>query len=191
MKLLERLMYGARSLREIGPDARPFEALAQALPRFGYRAAVVMELAKEHLIRFGWEKQTGPRFGALWVSTDDLDFRLEVVSDYRPFLSRLQVAQRLRIPVAVLMEWAHQGFIPYVREKGLGWQFNRIDVAAFTRRYLMIQDAAFLLDASIYMMQQLMKNGLLKPVSGPSIDGCKRLLFDRTDVEQLCLSRRG
>ena len=190
MKLLERLMYGARSIREVGPYARPFESLAQVLPRFGYRAATVIELAKEHLIRFGWERQAGPQFGTLWVSTDDLDFRLEMVSDDRPFLSRLQVAQQMCIPVAVLMEYAQQGFIPFVREKGLGWQFSRIDVAAFTSQYLMIQDAAFLLDNSIYTMRQLMKNGLLKPVSGPSIDGCKRFLFDRADVEQLSLSRK-
>lgn len=54
--------------------------------------------------------------------------------------------------------------------------------------YLVIQEAAFLLDASIYTIQQLMKNGLLQPVSGPGIDGCQRLLFERADVEQLCFS---
>lgn len=189
MKLLESLIYGARSIREIEPYARPFGELAQILPRFGYRAAVVMELAKEHLIRFGWERQTGPQFGTMWVSTDDLDFRLEMVSGDRPFLSRLQVAQQMCIPIAVLMEWAQHGLIPFVREKGLGWQFSRTDVAAFTSRYLVIQEAAFLLDASIYTIQQLMKNGLLQPASGPGIDGCQRLLFERADVEQLCLSR--
>jgi hypothetical protein len=188
-RLLERLMYSARPIREIQPYARPLADMAQALSYYGYRAATVMQLAWEQLIRVSWERQPGPQSGRLWVSTEDLDFRLELLCDDRPFFSRVQAAHQLSVPVANLMEWESKGLISCSREEGLGWQFNRADVERFDAQYVLLREAVSLLDVSTYMVQQWMKKDCLSPISGPSIDGCKRLLFRRSDVEQLCLSR--
>lgn len=187
-RLLERLMYSARPIREIQPYARPLVEMAQALSYYGYRAATIMQLAWEQLIRVSWERQPAPQSGRLWVSTEDLDFRLELLCDDRPFLSRVQAARQLCVPVANLMEWESKGLISCSREKGLGWQFDRADVERFDAQYLLLTEAASLLDVSTYMVRQWMKKDRLSPVSGPSIDGCKRLLFRRSDVEQLRLS---
>jgi predicted site-specific integrase-resolvase len=117
-----------------------------------------------------------------------LDFRLELLFDDRPFLSRVQAAHQLCVPVANLMEWKSKGLISCSREKGLGWQFRRADVECFEAQYMLLTEAAFLLDVSVCTVRQWMKNDRLFPVSGPGVDGCKRLLFRRADVERLRLS---
>jgi predicted DNA-binding protein (UPF0251 family) len=63
VELLERLMYGARPIREIQPYARPLAEMVQVLSHYGYRAAAVIQLAWEQLIRFSWERQPGSQLG--------------------------------------------------------------------------------------------------------------------------------
>lgn len=188
MKLLERLTYGAVSCRTSEPYIRCLSDMAHLFPRFGYRAATVMQLAKEERIRFGWHPPSSPHGGALWVSTEDLDFCLEQLPGDRSFISCLQFAHQMRVPPAILMGWVNKGLIPVTREQGLGWQFSRTDVTRFTARYVLLEEAATLLGMSLYKVQRAMKDGYLCPISGPRIDGCIRLLFQRADIEQWKLS---
>lgn len=188
MALLDRLMYGAAALREMQPDTLFLSDMAPTLARFGYRPATVMHLARKHLIGFGWENQPGPHFGAFWVSTEDLDFQLDLLPEDRPYLSRSQAARRLQAPVATLMEWSRHGLIPCVREPGVGWQFACTDLERFMAQYVLLEEAASLLGVYNYKLRQWMKKGRLSPVCGPSVDGCRRPLFRRADVERLLLS---
>jgi hypothetical protein len=189
MSLLDRLMYGTVSKGALQPDTGFLSEMAATLARFGYRPASVMHLARKHLIRFGWEKQPGPYFGAFWVSTEDLDFQLDLLPEERPYLSRLQAARRLQVPVAILMEWSLHGFLSFVREPGAGWQFARAELDRFTAQYARLEETARLLGVSNYTLRQWMKKGRLFPICGPSVDGCQRPLFHRTDVKRLLLSR--
>lgn len=189
MELLDRLMYGAAAVREMQPDTRFLSDMVHTLSHFGYRPATVMRLAGEHLIQFGWESQPGPQFGAFWVSTEDLDFQLELCPGDRPYLSRLQLARRLQVTVAALMEWSHLGLIPGVRAPGVGWQFACSDVERFAAQYVLLEEAASLLGVYSYRLRQWVKKGRLSPVCGPSVDGCQRPLFRRSDVERLQRSR--
>ncbi|MBK6709947.1 MAG: TniQ family protein [Chloroflexi bacterium] len=190
MSLLDRLMYGGTSRGALQPYTGFLDEIAPTLIRFGYRPAMVMHLARKHLIRFGWENQPGPHFGAFWVSTEDLDFQLELLTDDRLFLSRVQAAHRLQVPVAILMAWSGRGLIPCLREKGMGWQFARADVEQFAAQYVVLEEAAYLLGIYSQTLRLWVKKGLLSPISSRGIDRCQRLLFRRADVEQLRLSRR-
>ncbi len=190
MTLVERLTYGTGMIRELEPYTNFLSDLAPTLFHYGYRPAMVMELAGKHLIRFGWERRPGPYFGALWVSTEDLDFQLERLPEARPFLSRRQAARQLRVPVAILMQWSHCGLIPSLRERGVGWQFTRTDVEHFAAQYVVLEEAAHLLGIYSQTLRLWVKKGDLSPISGRGIDGCQRLLFRRADVERLCLSRQ-
>ena len=189
MSLLDRLMYGVTSRGALQPYTGFLDEIAPTLIRFGYRPAMVMHLARKHLIRFGWENQPGPQLGAFWVSTEDLDFQLELLMDDRPFLSRAQAAHQLRVPVAILMAWSYHGLIPCLREKGMGWQFDRADVEQFAAQYVVLEEAAYLLGIYSQTLRLWIKKELLSPISGRGIDRCQRLLFRRADVEQLRLSR--
>ncbi len=189
MSLLDRLMYGVTSRGALQPYTGFLDEIAPTLVRFGYRPAMVIHLARKHLIRFGWENQPGPQCGAFWVSTEDLDFQLELLTDDRPFLSRAQAARQLRVPVAILMEWSGHGLIPCVRERGTSWQFDRADVEHFAAQYVGLEEAAYLLGRYSETLRLWIKKGLLSPISGRDIDGCQRLLFRRADVQQLHLSR--
>jgi predicted site-specific integrase-resolvase len=189
MSLLDRLMYGVTSRAALQPHTGFLSEMAPMLARFGYRPAMVMQLARKHLIRFGWENQPGPQLGVFWVSTEDLDFQLELLTDDRPFLSRAQAAHQLRVPVAILMAWAHHGLIPCLRERGMGWQFARADVEQFAAHYVVLEEAAYLLGIYSQTLRLWIKKGLLSPISGRGTDRCQRLLFRRADVEQLRLSR--
>lgn len=188
MVMLERLLYGA-SLRKLELDTRYLSEMAPALIRYGYQPAAVIQLARKHLIRFGWERQPGRQFGTFWVSTEDLDCQLELLVEDRPFLSRWQAARQLQVTVAALMNWSQQGFIPYVWEPGMGCQFSREDLAAFMDRYVILEEAAYLSGVYTATLQRWIKKGCLSPVSGRDIDGCHRPLFLRADVERLRLSR--
>jgi hypothetical protein len=66
MSLLDRLMYGVTSRAALQPHTGFLSEMVPILARFGYRPAMVMQLARKHLIRFGWENQPGPQFGAFW-----------------------------------------------------------------------------------------------------------------------------
>lgn len=189
MSLLDRLMYGVTSRGALQPNTVFLSEIAPMLICFGYRPATVIHLARKHLIRFGWENQPGPQFGAFWVSTADLDFQLEQLTDDRPFLSRAQAAHQLRVPVAILMAWSHHGLIPCLRERGMGWQFARADVEHFAAHYVVLEEAAYLLGIYSQTLRLWIKKGILSPISGHGIDRCQRLLFRRADVEQLRLSR--
>jgi hypothetical protein len=189
MSLLDRLMYGVTSRAALQPHTGFLSEMVPILARFGYRPAMVLQLARKHLIRFGWENQPGPQFGAFWVSTEDLDFQLELLTDDRPFLSRAQAAHQLQVPVAILMAWSGCGLIPCFRERGMGWQFTRADVEHFAAQYVVLEEAAYLLGIYSQTLRLWIKKGLLSPISGRGIDRCQRLLFRRADVEQLRLSR--
>lgn len=188
MTLLDRLMYGTVSKDALQPDTGFLAEMAPTLARFGYRPASVIHLARKHLIRFGWENQPEPHFGAFWVSTEDLDFQLELLPEERPYLSRLQAARRLQVPVAILMEWSLHGFLSFVRAPGAGWQFARAELDRFTAQYARLEETACLLDVSNHTLRQWMKKGRLSPICGPSVDGCQRPLFRRADVERLLIS---
>ncbi|MCZ7674189.1 MAG: hypothetical protein M5U34_47210 [Chloroflexi bacterium] len=189
MSLLDRLMYGVTSRGALQSHTSFLSEIAPTLVRFGYRPAMVMHLARKHLIRFGWENQPGPQFGAFWVSTEDLDFQLELLTDDRPFLSQAQAARQLQVPVAILMAWSGRGLIPCFSERGVGWQFARADVEQFAAQYVVLEEAAYLLGIYSQTLRLWIKKGLLSPISGCGIDLCQRLLFRRADVEQLRLSR--
>lgn len=191
MALLKRLMFRIASMREIQPYARPLSDMVDALAYYSYRPATVMQLAQEHLIRFAWQPR--PSRGrldrdVLWVSTEDLEFYLELLEDDRPFITCLQLAHQMYLPPTTLVEWARKGLLPGAREPGLGWQFDRADVAAFTNRYILLYNAACQLKVSDYRLQRWVQQGRLSPASGPTIDGCSRVLFYRAEVEQLSLS---
>lgn len=190
MTLVERLMYGAGAIRELQPYTNYLSDMAPTLFHYGYRPVMVMELARKHLIRFGWDRQPGPRFGELWVSTEDLDIQLDLLPEARPFLSRAQAAHQLHVSATVLMQWSHRGLIPCFRERGLGWQFARADVERFAAQYVVLEEAAYLLGIYSQTLRLWIKKGVLSPISGRGIDGCQRPLFRRADVEQLRLSRK-
>jgi hypothetical protein len=95
----------------------------------------------------------------------------------------VQAAHQLCVPVANLMEWKSKGLISCSREKGLGWQFRRADVECFEAQYMLLTEAAFLLNASVCTVRQWMKNDHLFPVSGPGIDGCFTRLVSVVDRE--------
>lgn len=186
--LLDRLMYGTVSKGALQPYTGFLSEMAPTLARFGYRPATVIYLARKHLIRFGWEKQPGPHFGAFWVSTEDLDFQLDLLPEERPYLSRSQAARRLHVPVAILIEWSLHGYLSFVREPGTGWQFARAELDRFTAQYARLEETAWLLGVSNYTLRQWVKKGRLSPICGPSVDGCQRPLFRRPDVERLLIS---
>lgn len=187
LALLTRLTYHVAPLREIQPFARPLSDMAEALTHYGYRPATVVQLAQEHLIRFAWERRPLGR-DVLWVSTEDLELRLELLDDNRPFITCLQLAHQWHLLPTTLAEWARKGLLPGTREPGLGWQFDRADVATFAHRYILLHQVAFQLKVSTSRLQRWVQQGRLPPVSGPAIDGCSRILFHRADVEQLSLS---
>ena len=114
--------------------------------------------------------------------------RLELLDDNRPFITCLQLAHQWHLLPTTLAEWARKGLLPGTREPGLGWQFDRADVATFAHRYILLHQVAFQLKVSTSRLQRWVQQGRLPPVSGPAIDGCSRILFHRADVEQLSLS---
>jgi hypothetical protein len=127
------------------------------------------------------------RLADLRFAETDIRACVEAVKGEKGWMSRQDIVGEMGLArKESLSEWIAVGFLAPVAVHAQVQYFDRTTVEAFIRDHVTVRQAAEMLDqqyrARIY---DLITEGLLKPVSGPAIDGCFRYLLRRTEVERL------
>lgn len=126
------------------------------------------------------------RLADLCFTEMDIRACIEAVKAERGWLTRQEIAAQMGLArIESLSEWIAVGFLAPVAVHAQVQYFDRATVAGFIEDHLLIQQAAEMLDKHRGRIYELITAGLLKPISGPGIDGCFRYLLRRAEVEHL------
>ena len=107
------------------------------------------------------------------------------IQEQNGWVTRLWVAKKMGVKDVIVTKWARSGLIKSQTHCGSAVYFDRYEMEKFASEHIFSDAVARRLKRSVLTIQQWAKVGKLKPVSGPSIDGCHRYLFRLQDLIKL------
>lgn len=89
-----------------------------------------------------------------------------------------------------MKRWRERGLLKPIASYSKLPYYDRIQLDEFMVEHVFNDDAIQILGIGYKALRGWIQNGRLEPVSGRRIDGCRRYLFRRKDLERLASEHR-
>jgi TniQ len=122
---------------------------------------------------------------ALWFKPEVVADLSEAVKNEREWMNLQETEACLGVGRSVLHHLIKTGLLQPTVAFGPKKLFSRKDVLALRDRYTPTQQAAALLNIPVQYIFSLIQQGLLVPLSGPSVNGHNHYVFDRAQLMAL------
>jgi len=101
------------------------------------------------------------------------------------WISKSDTERVLKVKPPVLARWVESSLLAPIATVAHCIYFNREQVFRFYDVYVFSEEAAIMLGVGVLTVQKWVRNGRLRAVSGPQIDGNHNYLFRREEVKQI------
>ncbi len=112
----------------------------------------------------------------------DIDVSHDATLAEKGWLSRVQVLKRLKIRNETLVKWMEAGLLVPAHVFAKALYFDKAMIEGFESDHIGSKEAAELLGIKINTVDSWVHLGLLRAVSGPSIDGYRAYIFNRESL---------
>ena len=111
------------------------------------------------------------------------DGKVQAEAEEKGWVKYEQVAQRMGVDISSVLLWAGSGLLSPVGSSAHYFEPDVVD--EFVAGHILSREAAEILNIRKPLLRKWIRQRRLACVSGPSIDGGKRYLFQRQEVERL------
>ena len=112
---------------------------------------------------------------------------LEEAKADKGWISHNEIARRMGVKAPSVSRWIESGLLSPVVACGSAYYFEQDIAEAFITGHVFIDVTAEIAGVQVDVIREWTRAGLLKPVSGPTVDLYYRNLFRCEDVERLRL----
>jgi len=182
-KLLKGLAKSCRRIEKLTPNHVRLSTASRMTAVIGISLAeIVTYLVKGELVCYAYSDN--PKFEEVFVLKEDIEEFIKQKVLEKGLVRKRHVARLMRVRALVLSKWISQGLLKTIVIKNALYIYKN-DIVEFKNKFIFAKEASRILKVSKQTVQIWAHNGRLKPVSGLSINGCRRYLFYRADIERL------
>lgn len=158
---------------------------SQYMEGFGVTVASLIAGVVTGTLRAFREDEFDERFDQWIFLGDDLDQLAQMIIEENQWVGQAEIINSLKISPVTVKRWLERGLLEPVARCNNYPFFGRKQMEEFMREYVFREEAIRILGISSKALTKWIQNGRLKLVSGREVDGCRRYLFHRKDLERL------
>jgi hypothetical protein len=121
----------------------------------------------------------------MMFTAGDIRAVLEASKAEKKWMNYKEVAKRMGVKESSVHHWIESGLLVPTAACGGAYYFDQDVAEEFITGHVFIDKAAQIAGVAVGVVREWVRNGWLKPVSGPKVDFYYRNLFRCGDVEQL------